>query len=228
MSYAGSEAVSLAYAEGSQAYQRASLRPALEVVNGAGLDARVRQGVSDDFLVRARLAVIAVVTVVILGACRVGICAATLTTLQSTSSLRAQIKAAQVLETDLKVTRSVLADTSRIDRIATQNYGMVKVADYEEISIPLVAAPAPVEQEEAVSEQGEAASPEALEGTMEFLFGPAEDAEPEGEPERIYTTMAMPASGDADVDDTAKAGATTDEAEVADPNAAADDASAQA
>lgn len=177
MSYAGSEAMSLAYAEGSQAYERASLRPALEVVNGAGLDARVRQGVSDDLIAKVKIALVAVVTIVVLGACRVGICAATLTTLQSTSALRTEIKAAQALETDLKVTRSVLSDTSRIDRIATENYGMVKATDYETICIPLETAPAAA----------------VAEGDAETDVPVATDVEEE---EELVTTMAMPKADD--------------------------------
>ncbi|MBQ3266679.1 MAG: hypothetical protein IJI16_07505 [Atopobiaceae bacterium] len=178
MSYAGSEAVSLAYAERSQAYERAALRPAFEVVNGAGLDARVRQGVSDDFITKVRIALVAVVTVVVLGACRIGICAMTLTTLQSNSALRAEIKQAQALETDLKVTSSLLSDSSRIDRIATQNYGMVKVTDYETISIPLVDAP-------QVDAQAEAEAADPADAAIV-------QAEADEEEQPLVTTMAMP------------------------------------
>ncbi|WP_051353775.1 FtsB/FtsL family cell division protein [Atopobium fossor] len=110
-------------------------RPAFEVVEGAGLDARVRQGVSDVFLSRVRMAALAIVVFAVLAITRVTLYAATASSLQANAELRSQIKMAQSLENDLKVTSSALSNSSRIDRIATQNYGMVRASQTEVISL---------------------------------------------------------------------------------------------
>ena len=108
--------------------QQPERRP-LRVVEGAGLDARVRTGVDEVFLAHVKLAVLIALAFVVLGAVRVTLCAGTVTILQSNAEARTQIKEAQALEDDLKVQRSVLSSNSRITRIATQNLGMVLASD---------------------------------------------------------------------------------------------------
>ena len=96
-----------------------------EVVHGGGLDAQARQGVSRSFLARFSVVMAFVAAFVLLGFCRIALTTATVTQLQRTAVLKEDIVTAQVANNDLQVERSVLSSSSRIDRIATQNYGMV-------------------------------------------------------------------------------------------------------
>lgn len=126
MRYQGSEAVMMDAAERSRECrdERVEQRPSFSVVTGGGLDARARAGVSPQFLQRVRTIVVCALVFIALGACRVALSTATVSTLQANSTLRSQIKEAQALNEDLQVERSVLSSSSRISRIATQNYGM--------------------------------------------------------------------------------------------------------
>ena len=126
MRYQGSEAVMMDAAERSRERrdERVEQRPSFSVVTGGGLDARARAGESPQFLQRVRTIVVCALVFIALGACRVALSTATVSTLQANSTLRSQIKEAQALNEDLQVERSVLSSSSRISRIATQNYGM--------------------------------------------------------------------------------------------------------
>ncbi|MCI1665541.1 MAG: cell division protein FtsL [Atopobiaceae bacterium] len=133
MRYQSSEAVRLDASEKRRPLPSDS--PSFEVVEGAGLDARVRAGVSAQFVARAKMVIVIAVALVALGMCRVAITSATVSVLQSNSTARSDIKTAQALNDDLKVERSVLSSNSRISRIATQNYGMVFSTSTESMSI---------------------------------------------------------------------------------------------
>ena len=100
-------------------------RPSFSVVTGGGLDARARRGVSTAFLMRVKVAVAISMTFIALGACRVALTTASVSLLQGNVTLRSEIKEAKAYNDDLQVEHSVLSSASRIDRIATQNYGMV-------------------------------------------------------------------------------------------------------
>lgn len=110
-------------------------RPSFGVFDGAGLDSRARAGVSARFVARLKAVVVVACVLVTLGACRVALCSSTVTLLEQNASTRTDIKTAQTLEDDLKVQRSVLSSNSRIVRIATQNYGMVKSTDDETLDV---------------------------------------------------------------------------------------------
>ena len=135
MAYAAQEAFALNAQERARELQR--LQPQFEVVEGAGLDARARQGVSAAFVTAVRRAVVAVLIVCSIGAARVSLYTQAVSSLSASSEIRAQIKDAQVLEADLQVTKSVLGDVSRIERIATENYGMVLCEEQETIRVSL-------------------------------------------------------------------------------------------
>ena len=124
----GSEAHSLDCAErgqlGRDARRQGYAGPTLEVVEGAGLDAQARRGVSAGFRAKVRLAAVAFATLMVLGFARVSLYTATLGTLQVNESMRTQIRSARSTENDLKVTTAMLSSDSRIARIASQNYGM--------------------------------------------------------------------------------------------------------
>lgn len=125
MRYGSSEAVRLDGYDMRSDVREASSSPSFDVYEGGGLDARVRQGVSHQFLVKlARVALIAA-AVCALGFARVAISTATVASLQANESLESQIDDATALYNDLKASKSALSSVSRIERIATQNYGMV-------------------------------------------------------------------------------------------------------
>jgi cell division protein FtsL len=84
---------------------------------------------------RIKLAVALVSLVVCLGACRVALSSATVSVLQDNSALQSTIETSQATESELKINRSVLSASSRIVRIATQNYGMTLAASTDEMSL---------------------------------------------------------------------------------------------
>jgi cell division protein FtsL len=110
-------------------------RPSFSVVTGGGLDARARRGVSATFLMRVKLAVAVSMTLIALGVCRVALTTASVSLLQGNVTLRSEIKEAKAYNDDLQVERSVLSSASRIDRIATQNYGMVLSGSYDVLDL---------------------------------------------------------------------------------------------
>ena len=59
-----------------------------------------------------------------LGVVRIGISTATVSTLQANNVIRNEMRATTATNDSLRVSRSLLASTTRIERIATQNYGM--------------------------------------------------------------------------------------------------------
>lgn len=150
---AGSEAVRLDAVERRRA--RESARPSLTVVSGKGLDARVRQGVSPQFLARIKMVSVVVVALVMLGAVRVALCSQTVSVLEANASTRTDIKTATALEDDLQVQRSVLSSNARIMRIATENYGMVLAGAGETLD---VSNPAPTSVAAADSSAADSAS----------------------------------------------------------------------
>lgn len=151
MRYQGAEA--FRYADVERELAREPRRD-FDVVRGGGIDAEVRRGVSQDFLVVARLVVFAIALFVALGACRVFITTRTVSCLRDNVELRSNIEQAQVLNSDLRIERSVLSSSSRICRIAMQNYGMVHATRHE--TIVLV-------NEEELAEAGEGVETQAQE-----------------------------------------------------------------
>ena len=158
MMYTGSEAYRLDASEGALNQRRA--RPSFEVVEGAGLDARVRRGVSASFLARIRIVAVVAVILAVIGIARVGVFAAAVSVLSENATMRSDLKEARSTEDELKIERSVLSSSSRIDRIATQNYGMVRA---EQMSAGSAAAAA---SDSSASDEGsdQAASDQATSG----------------------------------------------------------------
>lgn len=161
MMYTGSEAYRLDASEGALNQRRA--RPSFEVVEGAGLDAQVRRGVSASFLARIRIAAVVAVILAVIGLARVGVFAATVSVLSENTTMRSDLKEARSTEDELKIERSVLSSSSRIDRIATQNYGMVRADSTEQMSACSAAAAA---SDSSASDEGpdQAASDQATSG----------------------------------------------------------------
>ncbi len=161
MMYTGSEAYRLDASEGALNQRRA--RPSFEVVEGAGLDARVRRGVSASFLARIRIVAVVAVILAVISIARVGVFAATVSVLSENTTMRSDLKEARSTEDELKIERSVLSSSSRIARIATQNYGMVRADSTEQMSAGSVAAAA---SDSSASDEGsdQAASDQATSG----------------------------------------------------------------
>lgn len=133
MMYQGSEAVRLDYL-GEATPQRAA-RTSFEVVEGSGLDHLERRGVSPQFVANLKLAAIICAALVVLCVARIGVYSMAVGTLASNETMRTELKQTHALEDDLRIQRSVLSSSQRIDRIATQSYGMVLAGGAERLSV---------------------------------------------------------------------------------------------
>lgn len=120
----GSEAVARTTQFEHEYAPEQSTRTSFEVVPGGGLDADARRGVSSQFIQRVKLIAVAAALFLTLGVVRIGISTATVSTLQSNNVIRNEMRATTATNDSLRVSRSLLASTTRIERIATQNYGM--------------------------------------------------------------------------------------------------------
>ena len=120
----GSEAVARTTQFEHEYAPEQSTRSSFEVVPGSGLDADARRGVSNQFIQRVKFIAVAAVLFLMLGVVRIGISTATVSTLQSNNVIRNEMRATTVTNDSLRISRSLLASTTRIERIATQNYGM--------------------------------------------------------------------------------------------------------
>ena len=120
----GSEAVARTTQFEHEYAPEQSTRTSFEVVPGGGLDADARRGVSSQFIQRVKLIAVAAVLFLTLGVVRIGISTATVSTLQANNVIRNEMRATTATNDSLRVSRSLLASTTRIERIATQNYGM--------------------------------------------------------------------------------------------------------
>lgn len=134
MSYRGTQAARIDYANRAWEYEVVE-RPHFDVVEGGGADARVRSGVTSDFVAAVRLVALIVAAFVILGSIRVALTSATVTLLRSNLTVQADIAKAEDLNSALRIERSVLANTTRIMRIATENYDMVYAMNNEHVSV---------------------------------------------------------------------------------------------
>lgn len=120
----GSEAVARTTQFEHEYAPEQSTRSSFEVVPGGGLDADARRGVSSQFIQRVKLIAVAAALFLTLGVVRIGISTATVSTLQANNDIRNEMRATTATNDSLRVSRSLLASTTRIERIATQNYGM--------------------------------------------------------------------------------------------------------
>ena len=114
----GSEAVARTTQFEHEYAPEQSTRSSFEVVPGGGLDADARRGVSSQFIQRVKLIAVAAALFLTLGVVRIGISTATVSTLQANNVIRNEMRATTATND------SLLASTTRIERIATQNYGM--------------------------------------------------------------------------------------------------------
>lgn len=145
MSYTGSEAARLDVYRGESLQQQR--QATLRTVAGEGADAKARAGVSAEFLskYRAFLAVLAIVGVLCVA--RVGTFALAAGIMADNAAMRTQIEQSTTLANQLRIQRSVLSSTSRIDRIATQTYGMVAADSVEQMTAGQASAEAEAAEE---------------------------------------------------------------------------------
>ena len=167
MTYMGTEAYDLDASRGAFAPQGAR---SFETIEGAGLDARERAGVSRQVLSTLKVLAVVAAVFMVLSAARVGVFTYAATILSQNSTMRSELKEARSLQDDLRVQRSVLSSASRIDRIATQSYGMVLAGDSIKLAVgdAEAAAAAEAEAENSASADAQetsastAASPEEV------------------------------------------------------------------
>ena len=165
MTYMGTEAYDLDASRGAFAPQGAR---SFETIEGAGLDARERAGVSRQVLSTLKVLAAVAAIFMVLSAARVGVFTYAATILSQNSTMRSELKEARSLQDDLRVQRSVLSSASRIDRIATQSYGMVLAGDSVKLAIGDAEAAAAAEAETSASADAQetsastAASPEEV------------------------------------------------------------------
>lgn len=165
MTYMGTEAYDLDASRGAFAPQGAR---SFETIEGAGLDARERAGVSRQVLSTLKVLAAVAAIFMVLSAARVGVFTYAATILSQNSTMRSELKEARSLQDDLRVQRSVLSSASRIDRIATQSYGMVLAGDSVKLAIGDAEAAAAAEAETSASTDAQetsastAASPEEV------------------------------------------------------------------
>lgn len=154
MNMYGAEAIEFEEQLESRPMRQPESHPAFEVVTGGGLDSRVRAGVSSEFLARVKAVVAGAVIIFVLGTLRVALTSLTVAQLSSNAQVREEIMSFETTNDNLRVERSLMASATRIDRIATQNYGMIAPASFDVIII----------EPEAEAEEAEAATDEAVEG----------------------------------------------------------------
>ncbi len=167
MRYQGSEAIDLEYAERRRARQQRQAAPSFEVVSGGGLDAKVRRGVSYEFLVRVAVVCSIALALLVIGAVRVVLSTATVSALRANATLRTEVSEAQSLNEELKIERSVLSSSTRIGRIATQNYGMVFSGETMSVNIAEDAAIADEAADATATEDSQAMDAAATDESTE-------------------------------------------------------------
>lgn len=120
----GSEAIARTTQNEFEYARQESTRASFEVIPGGGLDADARRGVSSQFIQRIKVVAVAAALFLTLGVVRIGISTATVSTLQSNNAIRNEMRETSAANDSLRISRSLLASSTRIDRIAAQNYGM--------------------------------------------------------------------------------------------------------
>lgn len=163
--YEGSAARRMDAYEG--AYAQPQMQPSFGIVEGAGLDARARAGVSAQFITVFKLAGMLAVVLTLLSFVRVGIYSATNSILINNSSMRTELKDARATRDELRIERSVLSSKQRISRIATQSYGMVLAEGSETMTIGAAAAAAEAAAAEAATAEAQAAAEAQAEAPVE-------------------------------------------------------------
>lgn len=166
MSYTGSEATRLDVYRGESLQQQR--QATLRTVAGEGADARARAGVTSEFLAKYKAFLVVVAIVGVLCVARVGTFALAAGIMADNATMRTQIEESTTLANQLRIQRSVLSSTSRIDRIATQTYGMVAADSAEQMTAGAASA--------AAEQQADGQTDEVADATSEQASDEAADA----------------------------------------------------
>lgn len=166
MSYTGSEATRLDVYRGESLQQQR--QATLRTVAGEGADARARAGVTSEFLAKYKAFLVVVAIVGVLCVARVGTFALAAGIMADNATMRTQIEESTTLANQLRIQRSVLSSTSRIDRIATQTYGMVTADSAEQMTAGAASA--------AAEQQADGQTDEVTDATSEQTSDEAADA----------------------------------------------------
>lgn len=166
MSYTGSEATRLDVYRGESLQQQR--QATLRTVAGEGADARARAGVTSEFLAKYKAFLVVVAIVGALCVARVGTFALAAGIMADNATMRTQIEESTTLANQLRIQRSVLSSTSRIDRIATQTYGMVAADTAEQMTAGAASA--------AAEQQADGQTDEVADATSEQASDEAADA----------------------------------------------------
>ena len=132
MRYEGSLALQL---EAEELDWRTPNKTRLEAIEGGGLDATRRAGVTPFFYGKVVAIVAIVIVLCAIGAVRVTLTAGTVAMLQGNEAISSQIKDLRTLNEDLQIERSLFSGSERIGRIATQNLGMVHASEVERLDM---------------------------------------------------------------------------------------------
>ena len=155
--------------QGSAAYQldayqnvvEAPARRSLSVHEGGGLGTRERSASSYDLAAIIRAVVAFAIATVLLGGVRIALTTQTVTLLKQVNVAESTVAEAMDTRTALKVERSALTNTDRIQRIATENYGMTYAAEVDSISISSSSQAAASADDAQSVDVADAAVPEA-------------------------------------------------------------------
>lgn len=158
-------------------YASRAVQSSLGVVEGAGLDARARAGVSAQFIATLKMAAFVAITLVVLSFVRVGIYAATTGILIENNTMRTALKDATATRDELRIERSVLSSSTRIERIATQSFGMVMAENTEAMHIGGAAEAAEAAAAEQAAAEAAAAEQAAAEQARAEAEQPADQIE---------------------------------------------------
>ena len=104
-------------------------------VDGGGLDARVREGVSSTLTRTVAVVLAAALALFFVGSMSVATTSATVAILDSSSGMERDIKALRAENEDLRIACSLLSRSDRVTRIATQNLGMVYAQDAQHFEL---------------------------------------------------------------------------------------------
>lgn len=108
----------------------------LSVHEGGAAGTRSHADPMADVFALAKAAIVLTAMLFVLGGARVALTAQTVSVLKEVSVAEATLDSAFDTRTELRVERSALSSADRIQRIATENYGMVYASEVETISLP--------------------------------------------------------------------------------------------
>lgn len=119
-----SEAIDITSVERDYERQQTVACPSFEVVPGGGLDAHARRGVSTQFISAVMTVVLAFALIFTIGVGRVVLSTMTVSKLQANNETRTALRQMTAENDNLRISRSLLSSNTRIEKIATQRYGM--------------------------------------------------------------------------------------------------------